>query len=272
MGLTLPQSSCQVFGRKKWPLYRGRRSGKRVKDSELYRRHYINKVQPRAPNRVFTKWRTCEPNNCVSVPTVKESKTHGSKRMFVPAVMLSNVMSLAPKIDEIRVAIKDANVDVACFTETWLREHINDNVIAIPGYNIIRRDRKQHQHGGVCMYINKTIKCEILDELSDEKFEVIWVKLRPYRLPRGMSCIVVANVYHPQTECGASDAEMLSFLYESMSSIEARFPSCGFLIAGDFNRLDTSGFQNAFQLKQSQVSHPWQSHVRPYFYKHEVIL
>ncbi|XP_068737227.1 uncharacterized protein [Montipora capricornis] len=65
-----------------------------------------------------------------------------------------------------------------------------------------------------------------------------------------MSCIVVANVYHPRTECGASDAEMLSFLYESMSSIEARFPSCGILIAGDFNRLDTSGFQNAFQLKQ----------------------
>ena len=100
------------------------------------------------------------------------------------------------------------------------------------------------------MYINKTIKCEILDELSDEKFEVIWVKLRPYRLPRGMSCIVVANVYHPQTEYGASDAEILSFLYESMSSIEARFPRCGILIAGDFNRLDTSGFQNAFQLKQ----------------------
>ena len=69
-------------------------------------------------------------------------------------------------------------------------------------------------------------------------------------IPWQTSCIVVANVYHPQTECGASDAEMLSFLYESMSSIEARFPSCGILIAGDFNRLDTSGFINAFQLKQ----------------------
>ena len=74
--------------------------------------------------------------------------------------------------------------------------------------------------------------------------------LRPYGLPRGMPCIVVANVYHPQTECGASDAEMLSFLYDSMSHIEARFPSCDILIAGDFSRLDTRGFQNAFQLKQ----------------------
>lgn len=65
-----------------------------------------------------------------------------------------------------------------------------------------------------------------------------------------MPGIVVANVYHPQTECGASDAEMLSFLYDSMSHIEARFPSCDILIAGDFSRLDTRGFQNAFQLNK----------------------
>lgn len=35
-----------------------------------------------------------------------------------------------------------------------------------------------------------------------------------------------------------------------MSHIEARFLSCDILIAGDFSRLDTRGFQNAFQLKQ----------------------
>ena len=56
-------------------------------------------------------------------------------------------------------------------------EYINDNVVTIPGFNIICGDRKQHQHGGVCMYINKTIKCEILDELSDERLEVVYCVL-----------------------------------------------------------------------------------------------
>lgn len=73
--------------------------------------------------------------------------------------------------------------------------------------------------------------------------------MRPYGLPRGISCIV-AIAYHPHTECGASDSEMLSFLHDYMSHFEARFPSCDILIAGDFSRLDTRGFQNAFQLKQ----------------------
>lgn len=92
------------------------------------------------------------------------------------------------------------------------------------------------------MYINKIIKCEILDELLDEKFEVIWVKLCFYRFFRGMLCIVVVNVYYLQIECGVLDVEMLSFLYEFMLFIEVCFLSCGFLIVGDFNRFDISGF------------------------------
>ena len=35
-----------------------------------------------------------------------------------------------------------------------------------------------------------------------------------------------------------------------MSTIESRFSNCGILITGDFNRLDTSRFRNAFKLTQ----------------------
>ena len=34
-----------------------------------------------------------------------------------------------------------------------------------------------------------------------------------------------------------------------MSTIKARFPNCGVLIVGDFNRLDICRFMNAFHLK-----------------------
>ena len=90
--------------------------------------------------------------------------------------------------------------DIACVTETWLRDHIHDNVVCIPGYNLVRRDRIDVTRGGVCTYIKKGLKYTVLEDLHDDKIEAIWLQLRPSRLPRGLSCIIIANVYHPQTD------------------------------------------------------------------------
>jgi hypothetical protein len=67
--------------------------------------------------------------------------------------MLSNVMSLAPKIDELRESITLRNIDLICITETWLQNHIHDNIVSVSGYNVERRDRSNGQHGDVCIYI-----------------------------------------------------------------------------------------------------------------------
>jgi hypothetical protein len=55
---------------------------------------------------------------------------------FVPSFLLSNTMSLAPKVDEIRSVVLNHPVDFACFTETWLTDSVHNNVINIPGFNI----------------------------------------------------------------------------------------------------------------------------------------
>ena len=80
-----------------------------------------------------------------------------ARKNFVPSLFLSNVMSLAPKIDVVSRVVQNANYDLVCITESWLRLHIPDSVIVINGYNIIRRDRKEATHGGVCIYIKVTI-------------------------------------------------------------------------------------------------------------------
>ena len=159
-------------------------------------------------------------------------------------------MPLAPKLDEVSDAITYANLDLACITETWLHDHIHNNVISIPEYNLVRRDRIDITHGGFCTYIKKGLKYTVLEDLYDDKIEAIWLQLRPLRLPRGLSCIIIANVYHPQTDKGISDPEILHYPYDSISTIELRFSNCGVLITGDFNRLNTSRFRNAFKLKQ----------------------
>ena len=120
-------------------------------------------------------------------------------------------MSLAPKIDEIREVINHAYLDFVCITETWLREHIADNIIAISGFNVIRRDRVAGLHGGVCMYVKDSIKFKVLDEYMHPNFEVLWTQISPQRLPRGISSIVIGTVYHPPRP-SSMDSLMLDYL------------------------------------------------------------
>ena len=75
-----------------------------------------------------------------------------------------------------------------------------------------------------------------MEDLEDPSFEALWLKLRPARLPRGYSCIVLGTIYHPPNN---NDPAILDYLWQSLSSIESRFPNYGLLIVGDFNRLNT---------------------------------
>jgi hypothetical protein len=48
---------------------------------------------------------------------------------------------MVPKIDELREVIHNSDVEIACITETWLRDHIDDNVVNVSGFRLIRLDR-----------------------------------------------------------------------------------------------------------------------------------
>ena len=81
----------------------------------------------------------------------------------------------------------------------------------------------------------------------DENFEVLWVKIRPKRLPRGIPSIIVGTAYHPPS---ATDSLILDYLYEPLSKIKAIFPDCGIFVLGDFKKLNCSHLRNVFGLRQ----------------------
>ena len=157
-------------------------------------------------------------------------------------------MSLVPKVLEVDEFLLRNNVDIGFITETWLKDEISDSVVEIQGYKIVRRDRSTHQHGGVCVYIKNGIKFEIPDmPQCCDNHEVLWLKLKPNRLPRGFCCIMIAVVYHPP---GADHHSFMNHLFESMSTVESLYPTCGFIVAGDFNRVKLGSLQRHFNLKQ----------------------
>ena len=104
-------------------------------------------------------------------------------------------MSLVPTIDEVRNVATTTNPDIICITESWLRDHIHDNIVSISNYilDLVRRDRVEGLHGDAVRIFGK----HFLEDLSNENLEVTWLILNPPRLPRGISNIILGIVYHP---------------------------------------------------------------------------
>lgn len=81
--------------------------------------------------------------------------------------MVTNVMSLAPKITEMQEFIERNKISLAFVAETWLKSAVEDTVVDIPGFSVVRRDRASNAHGGVCLYIEDNyFKFKKLEELS----------------------------------------------------------------------------------------------------------
>lgn len=67
--------------------------------------------------------------------------------------MVADAMSLAPKITEVQEFTDRNKVTLAFVTETWLKSAVEDTVVDIPGFSIVRRDRASNAHGNVCLHI-----------------------------------------------------------------------------------------------------------------------
>ena len=91
-------------------------------------------------------------------------------------------------------------------------------------------------------------------DLHDDDYEILWLLLRPKRLPRGFSNIVVAVIYHPPT---ADNTTMRDHLKNSLECVEADYPHSAVIISGDFNKLDFRVPAKCFQLKPTEPT--WQS-------------
>ena len=54
-------------------------------------------------------------------------------------------------------------------------------------------------------------------------------------------------IYHPS---GINDELMINHLFESIKTLETKFPNCGIIISGDFNKLNVRSLKNSFNLCQ----------------------
>ena len=103
----------------------------------------------------------------------------------------------------------------------------------------IRRDRKESEHGGVCVYIKNTIKFTVLDDLEDPSFEALWIQISPTLLSKGYIFFLERSI-----------TRQVLMTLRCLSSIETRYSKCGLCLVGDLNRLQITRLRNNYNLKQ----------------------
>ena len=88
-----------------------------------------------------------------------------------------NIQSLIPKLDIINVEL--SNIDVLCFSETWLNQSTNSEDILLDGFHTpFRKDRVGKIGGGVAIYVKNNLVTLFRRDLDVNGLESLWVEIR----------------------------------------------------------------------------------------------
>lgn len=153
----------------------------------------------------------------------------------MPNLLICNIRSLAPKIDELGAVASINHAYIISITETWLSSAILDNVLALPNFNLFRNDRVGSNGGGVCAYINSNMFCRRLTEFESPSIESLWLLVRPKKLPRSVSVILLAVIYHSTASRQSQNAELYSHIQCNVDSFLQLHSDALVLVTGDFN-------------------------------------
>ncbi|KAK7151638.1 hypothetical protein R3I94_008091 [Phoxinus phoxinus] len=169
----------------------------------------------------------------------------------MPGFLLSNVRSLRYKCDELYSIAVNNNSAVIAVSETWLNADIPDSTVNLPGYSMHRRDR-EGSGGGVALYVDENLTQIRLTHLEEDKFEALWVRLRPSRLPRGLSCVIAAVLYFPPHSSATAQPDLIitQYLDRCLRNIERNYQQAAIVILGDTNKYKSETICSRHGLKQ----------------------
>ena len=105
-----------------------------------------------------------------------------STNAYLPNFLSTNVRSVFSKIDEFALLLKHLCIEIAAVYETWLHHGIQNDVLSIPNYNLIRHDRSVGCGGGVCVFVSNSFPYKRWTDLENPLYECLWLCLMPHRL------------------------------------------------------------------------------------------
>lgn len=118
-------------------------------------------------------------NNNMGPLISSSSYINSTLRSFSNQLKVShlNCRSITPKLDELKLILKNNPLDIFSVSETWLSNVVSDRAVAMPGFKLCRNDRSS-RGGGVALYISNKLKYKYVFKISDSNAcESLFVEL-----------------------------------------------------------------------------------------------
>lgn len=81
------------------------------------------------------------------------------------SLIYTNACSLYNKLSELKSIVFENNIDIICITETHLGDHICDDEISIPNYELFRANRNAYG-GGSIIYTYVKLKASFSNSVN----------------------------------------------------------------------------------------------------------
>ena len=103
-----------------------------------------------------------------------------------------NIVSLPRRFDEINLSMSEKLLDIMSLSETRLDSTINDSMIHVDGYDVIRKDRCRNG-GEICAYLRSSSNYHVRSDLVPSDLEAICLEIcKPHSRP-----FMVVTIYRP---------------------------------------------------------------------------
>ena len=91
----------------------------------------------------------------------------------------------------------------------------------------------------MCIYLKSTIPSKYLHYCDQSGVESLWVSARPHKLPRQITSIVLAVIYHSTRNRHDENIALKDHIQKNLDLILSRQPNALVIITGDFNPTTT---------------------------------
>ena len=191
-------------------------------------------------HRPSPNFRTSSSSRTAAVIDVTQRTTTESRadeeatKPTTPTLYVLNVAAITKPhaVQHLAAELAGYEVDIAIITETHLKQKHSNNLFAIDGYTLFRRDRAGRRGGGVAMYVNNRLHATVwLSPIDESIYELLWV-----RVQNSKRDVLIGALYHPPKPIYQTSA-LLTHLEKCVDLLSADFPDASVILAGDFNAL-----------------------------------
>ena len=176
----------------------------------------------------------------------------------LPSILLTNLQGLgrpgkSDKSTELELVLEFNQIDIGVFTETWATE-ATLNSLEFDFFTKFHSVRKNclRPSGGLSIFVDSNIPATKLDIHIPSHLEILYVSIRPSRLPRSVSNIVLFAIYYPgsTSQYAPPQEDIIMHLIESIQFINNKYANPLIFLLGDFNDLKIIDLCESCQLKQ----------------------